>query len=110
MEPSDLDALLGLVKNMHEELERYLTNAALSSDVMPRVLDMCKQMRTMELNETAKYWLDVMEHHAIEIMSPRPPLGHEEHLLASSVFLGTQLSKDAYFLRAELANGCNSAD
>lgn len=108
MEPSELDALLGLMQDLHGELDRYLTGAASSSVAIPRIRDMCAQMRTKGLSEAAKFWLGAVESHVTEISSPGPRPGSERNLLTSSVFLGTQLLKDAHLLRAGLVNGRDS--
>jgi len=104
----EFDVLLGLVKNLHEELERYLTDTASSPDVVPRILGTCKQLRTMNLSEAAKYWLGAIERHAAEIASPRCRSDGERHFLTSSGYLGTQLLKDIYFLRTRLMNSRDS--
>ena len=98
----EFDVLLGLVKNLHEELERYLTDTASSPDVVPRILGTCKQLRTMNLSEAAKYWLGAIERHAAQITRSSNRSASEGDLLTSSVFLGTQLLKDVYFLRRRL--------
>lgn len=99
MESTELDALLGLMKDLHVEVERYLTDAGSCLDAIPRILDVCTQMRTRELSESANFWLSALERNAGEIFSPRPRPGVERRLLTSSVFLGSQLLKDAYYLR-----------
>lgn len=105
MEPSEIDALLGLMQDLHGELDRYLTGTASFSDAIPHILDMCKQMRTKGLSEAAKFWLDAVESHVAEISSPGPGPDSERNLLTLSVFLGTQLLKDVHLLRTELVNG-----
>lgn len=103
MGSSESDVLLDLVKDMHGEIDRYLSDTASSSDAIPRILDMCREMRTKELSEAANYWLGTLERHAAEIASPRPRPGIETHLLTASVFLGAQTLNDIYILRTQLA-------
>lgn len=88
------------MKELHVEVERYLTDAGSRLDAVSRILDVCTQMRTKELSESANFWLSALERNAGEISHPRPRPGVERCLLTSSVFLGSQLLKDVYYLRA----------
>lgn len=105
MESSEFDALLGLAKDLREELDLYLRDTVSSAEAMPRILDMCKQMRAKELSEAAKYWLGAIERHAAEITSRGHRPGSERNLLALSVFLGTQLLMDVHYPRVGTVDG-----
>ena len=101
MGTSEFDVLLNLAKDLHGEVDRYMSGTSSSSDAIPRILDMCKEMRTKKLSEISSYWLSTLERHAAELASAHPRPGIESHLLTASVFLGTQMLKDIYFLRGQ---------
>ena len=108
MQSRNFDVLLGLVKDLDRELDKYLADSTSSSQAIPRILDTCQQMRTMELSGAAKYWISAIERHAAEIASPCCRSDGERHFLTSSGYLGTQLLKDIYFLRTRLMNSRDS--
>ncbi|MFZ1910118.1 MAG: hypothetical protein WAU52_13640 [Burkholderiales bacterium] len=108
MESGDFDVLLGLVKDLDRELDKFLSGSASASDAIPLILDTCKQMRSNELSDAVKYWLAAIEHHAAEITSPPRRADEDYRFLTSSAFLGTQLLKDIYFLRTGLVNARSS--
>jgi len=102
MESPDLDVLLGMVKDLDKELDKYLAGSSKPSVAVPHILETCQQMRTKDLSDAVKYWLGAIEHHAAEIANPRQRSGADAHFLASGEFLGIQLLKDIYYLRTQL--------
>jgi hypothetical protein len=104
MQSPDLDFLLGMVKELDRELDRYLAGTSAPAEAVPHILGACQQMRTKDLSDAVKYWLQAIEHHAAEIANPRPRSGADSDFLASGSFLGIQLLKDIYYLRTQLMN------
>jgi hypothetical protein len=104
METPDLEFLLGMVKDLDRELDRYLAGTSTPSEAVPHILGTCQRMRTKELGDAVKYWLRAIEHHAAEIANPRKRSGADSDFLASDGFLGIQLLKDIYYLRTQLMN------
>jgi hypothetical protein len=104
MEGSDLAFLLGMVKNLDRALDQYLAGTSAPSEAIPHILGTCEQMRTKDLSDAVKYWLQAIEHHAAEIANPRKRSGADSDFLASGGFLGIQLLKDIYYLRTQLVS------
>jgi len=102
MESPDVEILLGMVKELDKELDRYLAGSAQASEAIPHILEMCQQMRDKEISGPVHYWLGAIEHHARQIAKPRNRIREGEQLLASGDFLGIQLLKDIYYLRTQL--------
>lgn len=104
----DVDVLLKMVGDMDLELDRYLAGSSGPSEAVPRILEACQQMRAMELDAAAQYWLRSIEHHATEIRNPRPRSRSDGALFSSGDLMDSQLLKDIYNLRLQLLNARSS--
>jgi hypothetical protein len=106
----DADALLVLVKEMSEELSRYLAGSVGPAEAIPRILATCKRLRATELDEGMRYWLGAIERHAAGLGSPRGGSDDERWLFSSSEFLRVHLMRDISFLRLQIVNARSAAN
>lgn len=104
MQTPDMEVLLAMVTELGRELNQYLAGKSARGEAVPLILDTCERMRAKEPSSAVQYWLGMIERHAAEVANPRKRSGVDGHLLASEEFLGIQLLKDIYFLRAQLMN------
>ena len=108
MEPHEVDALLGMIKELGRTVDRYLAGKVECAEAVPRIVDACKQMQAKRLTDGPAYWIRALEHHAGEILNPRERSGALAHYLGSGEFLRIQLLKDLYYLRSQLLNARTS--
>jgi len=102
MKSPDLEILLGLVKTLDRELDRYLAGTSDPSDAAAVILETCKKIRAKELTGQVHYLVGAIEQHARQIGNQNKRSGSDTQFLASDAYWGVRLRKDISYLRTEL--------
>jgi len=102
MESPDVEALLGMVKDLDSALDKCLAGSSKPSEAVPHILETCQQMRAKKITALVHYWLGAIEQHARLIGSPGTRLGTVGHFPASDAYWGIRLRKDIHSLRTQL--------
>ncbi len=102
MESPDVEALLGMVKDLDSALDECSAGSSKPSEAVPHILETCQQMRAKKINSTVHYWLGAIEQHARQIGNPSTRLGTVGYFPASDAYWGIRLRNDIHSLRAQL--------
>jgi len=102
MQSPTADGLIGMVQDLTKELDNYLSRSSEPAEAVAHILNLCKQMRAMEINGTVHYWLGVIEQHARRIASPGTGPRTVGYFPASDAYWGIRLRKDIDSLRSQL--------
>jgi hypothetical protein len=105
MEPPDANGIISMVQDLNKELDSYLSGSSKRAEAVSHILNVCKQIRTKEIDGTVHYWLGIIEQNARRIGNASTRRRTAGYFPASEAYSGIRLRLGIHSLRTQVMKG-----